>query len=347
MSILRNRLILILAGAVRPVDDRSWLGASGLSELGSIGHVERVTWNGHWSNLFLRTEVAEGPLRVAAMKQDPPEQSVHFALDALSLVHDQLSIPGFGLIPELEQVARRLNSRTITALPDFPGMGALVWENGSIDLRTTPPARLSEHTFRDALPTGEGDTLLTRYIEDSVNLLQDAEFNRKRSDEGLPPINVLWPHSHGFRPVVPNLQVRLGYPVLVVTDVVDLLGLSYLCGFSQRRLNSAKGLTFPASAIEDGRNRAPRVVAAPAILPKIAGAGMTEEAIWILKQASNYVNGLVRARVCFDIVALPVVGGEGLRFAYDPLVEGSGGIFDERLLEEPGPATPILEALRL
>lgn len=74
--------------------------------------------------------------------------------------------------------------------------------------------------------------MLRRFIDDSINLLGEQEFNLRRIDEGLAPVNLIWPWGQGFPPVIPNLALQRGTPCHVLSPALGLRGLSKMCGYT-------------------------------------------------------------------------------------------------------------------
>jgi hypothetical protein len=195
-------------------------------------------------------QMAHGPLTVSGLGADPPERSTQFAVACLSLQDDRISLPPSTEIePDewkvLNEVGRRLNAKNLTFLPFRAGEAALVWEELR-GMKCTPPSEAGGSTFSSVLPTGERDEVLRRWIDDSINLLFESEFNRRRIDHGKPPLNVLWPWGPGQRFAVPRLVIRRGQPALVVSQTLRLAGLARLAGY--RVFDSApyaKGVNSP------------------------------------------------------------------------------------------------------
>lgn len=237
-----TRLILHLPGWTT-LDGPSVLDAPGdawrkLFERGTVRRLRSITEIGareaDWLGLKREeVQLSEGALIVAAVGANPPPGSVHFAVAPLVLEGAGLRRPETRLTEverkEIIQCAERLNTRQLTFVWSANPWG-LVWEEGSLDLATMPPAEVGG--YRASLPQGDGEPLLRRWIDDSVNLLGECKFNRRREDEGIEPINVLWPWGHGMRSPMPNLALRYGVPIRVVSASWRLKGLSRLCGIS-------------------------------------------------------------------------------------------------------------------
>lgn len=179
--------------------------------------------------------IADGPLTIAALRADPPEKSVQFHLSLMSFENERIRKPEYSASPEqirdLLQEAEKLNTSALTLVKGQELDHGLVWEKGSLDMHTWASDEAINKPVAEVLPVGDGDRMLRRYIDDSVNLLTPLEINQRRMDEELPPLNLLWPWGQGFRVPMPNLALRRGHPVWVESSSMRLEGLSRLVGY--------------------------------------------------------------------------------------------------------------------
>ena len=192
-------------------------------------------------------QVAQGPLTVAALGHRPPERSVHFHL-TLASVDEQGKLRPATIEHATEdldavfEAAARLKTKTLTPLQGEGLDHALVWEDGSLELSTTPPQEAYGSGFLEKAPQGDGEALLRMFIDDSVNLLSSLDVNHKRKEEGRPPLNCLWPWGPGFRPDLPNLALRRGDVATVLSGSMRMEGLARIVGYrhSDRRAFGAR-----------------------------------------------------------------------------------------------------------
>lgn len=177
----------------------------------------------------------QGPLIVSALGSDPPERSVHSHLSLMSLQGGTIRLvrplPPADHVAMVLDEAKRLNTKLLTLVPGEGEDHGLVWEEGSIDLHTLDAILAAEHTLKESLPEGDGEVMLRRYIDDSVNLLSGLPFNEERSDQGMPPLNLLWPWGQGFRERVPNLLLERGERAWVESGSLRMQGLTRLVGY--------------------------------------------------------------------------------------------------------------------
>ena len=212
----------------------------------------------------------------------------------------------------------------------------LVWEDGSIDLGTTPGIECEGKAMRNCLPEGDGESLLRRYIDDSINLLTETEWNRERVDRELPPVNLLWPSGPGFRPVVPNLAIQRRDPAIIDADSLTLLGLARLACYrvgTVARLR--RGVQFSIDSLVDLKET--RVCVSSAF-GELRVSDKVEEMHWLINQLDR---GFVAMREPGDrkrlLLLAPSITQCGLALSYDSWTTEEGKLpFDERVFEERG-----------
>ena len=220
--------------------DHSLPALNHMAARGQVTHVENIPDNEPTPEAAYLgldpalTRIASGPLVVAALGAEPPPKSVHFHLSLISFIDDNLTpIPMVVPPADLEVIkdtVRKLDTRDLTIVWGDNVDHGLVWEGGSIDLGTAAPSQpLSP--YRACLPEGDGEPRLRRFIDDSINLLGELELNQRRMDEGLPPVNCLWPWGQGFRPALADLGLRRGRSAIVESSSLRLQGLCKLVGY--------------------------------------------------------------------------------------------------------------------
>lgn len=189
---------------------------------------------GH-SNLILD----QGPLTVAALGWNPPERSLHFHVSMLSLQGDDIQFVIKG--PSAEELAvidvqlERLNTKSLTILKGEGLDNGLVCEK-QLDIRTYRPSEAIQAGFMNSQPFGDGENDLRRLIDDSVNILSGLEFNLRRVDQGIAPINLCWPWGQGERQKISNRALELGMPWIVRAHSLATRGLARLSGFQAEKI---------------------------------------------------------------------------------------------------------------
>lgn len=233
--------VWVFPGAIHPELESIWeeppAGLRFLAELGEVFRLLPSTASIESALMGLgeEVEVPRGPLVVSAFGWEPPSKSVHFELTLLSVdpggkikFCDPLSSE------DAEAISReigRLGTRKLTPKWGEQMTHGLVWEEGSIDLFCRCPNEVIDQSYGFGLPEGDGEQMLRTFIDDSLNLLDGLEVNKRRFDEGKAKANFLWPHSFGFEPDLPNLALRRGSVATYWSSEIGLEGMARLVGY--------------------------------------------------------------------------------------------------------------------
>lgn len=317
-----KRVVVVLPDLLVPEREDSPLrqklpNLSALSELGELTRLspipEVATPEAVWLGMDPReVQLQQGPLTVSALGADPPDRSTHFHLSLLGLVEGIiLQPPGKVAEEDLRTVmdgAKRLNTKSLTILQGEHLDHGLVWE-GLGDLHTERADAIVGKRVLDHLPEGDAEPILRRFIDDSVNLLTELELNQRRLDEGIAPLNLLWPWGHGIRTPVPNLALRRGWPVQVLSSSMRLQGLTRLAGYRhwpRQSFGRGIGVRFEDIATAAlGFERALVVLGEPGELRR---QYMFEEEAWLVHQWDERFLGklldlVLKRELELDIVA--------------------------------------------
>ena len=176
--------------------------------------------------------LAAGPLMIAALGKEPPGRSVQFHLSLAGIDAEGIlrrpTVPNASESRIIAELLPKLSTKTLTVVPGSDLDSGLVWENGSLDLGCTPIESALGARYQTVLPEGDGERILRRLIDDSVNLFLELDFNKERLDKGLVPINICWPWGPGFPVSLPNFQIRYGAPISVIGSSLRSKGIASL-----------------------------------------------------------------------------------------------------------------------
>lgn len=240
-------------------------------------------------------QVPQGPLTVSALGHRPPIGSVHFHLSLCSADEDGCLqiVDGKPTDTEVKRVMQEIQCLATSTLTPLHGEGrdhALVWEDGTLEMSSNSPERVAGKPLLENAPQGEGEKLLRRFIDDAVNVLSPLEVNHIRREEGMRPLNCLWPWGQGFRPDLPNLPIRRGDVVYVESGSMRMHGLCDLVGY--RHGDRAKFGT----ALRTDYNRISRIakkqrlsLALISSVEEMQRHGKLDEIVWNLARLSEKV----------------------------------------------------------
>lgn len=303
-------------------------------------------------------KIAPGPLQAAVLRIEPASDSLLFQLDWIGLddggvLRQPSPSPSKSELATLAEHLPRLRTRSLSAWIGEGSSHLLVAEAASPDLECTSTASGLGESMASVLPKGDGEAALRQFIDDAVNLLGDLEFNHVRREEGLEPLNVLWPWGFGFRPEMPSLPLHRGRIATVVARDVPTRGLARLAGY---RTGPHHGWTrgvhpdFDWLAKQNWQDETTVIYADHAL-------AMRRDERW--DEISHMLRGLeesfVEPHLALPasqrprlLVALPGTTGEpGLALLAQAVSDGGRWPFDERIFDEPqAPERPLHLVMR-
>ena len=302
-------------------------------------------------------QVPQGPLTVSALGHNPPSGSVHFHLTLCSADEDgRLQIIDQApTVVEVSRVFREIDRLATSTLTPLEGEGtdhALVWEGGSLEMSSEPPEGVVGKPLMEHVPVGEAESVLRRFIDDSINILESLEVNHIRREEGMRPLNCLWPWGQGFRPSLPNLPLRRGDIVFVESGSMRMQGLCDLVGYRHGdRARFGTALKTDYRRVLKTATRQRLSLALLHSIEEMQRHGKVDEIVWSLAQLSEKViEPLMESEEEEQFVLRLVAPGghastsgpperasaTGLGLVYDSRQPRSNGLpFDERVLDDP------------
>lgn len=279
-----------------------------------------------------RFQPSAGVLAVSAFGADPPSRSVHFQLSVLSLVGDRIGRPEFVPMPEESEAVYdallKLETARLKLVKGRELEHGLVWEDGSIELGTQSPAEAIGRELHGSWPEGDGEAMLRRLIDDSVNILSDLETNRRRVEEGQLPFNLAWPWGPGFRPSIPNLALQRGAPVLFIGTNPRQLGMTRMAGYRHADPWSiGKGTSLDFESILGQMLGSEKSVTILSDLGAMRDRGRFDELDWLGSELhhrllSALLDDAAKPDVRFALVATDRDGG-GLAGTFEPKSVGT------------------------
>lgn len=296
-----------------------------------------------------RVQVTPGPLWAAAFGYEPPARSAQFVLSLLSVSDDGVArkprqLPEPDEVEEILRAAERLQTRRARIAPGEGLDHVLAVEDGSIEIGLVPAEIMEGRPIRLSLPDGEGETLLRRLIDDSVNLLNGLEFNRRRAEEGEDPLNLLWPWGVGFRTPVPNLPLETGLTASVHSGSRRLSGLARMVGWRHGDVGAVgAGAQVRFEWMVEESRRTAAIVLSLNPFAGLAASGQWEDSSWLARELDRrllaaWANDVIAGELQVAIVA-PSQDPQGLGLALvasPHFIRESAYPFDERTLADSG-----------
>jgi 2,3-bisphosphoglycerate-independent phosphoglycerate mutase len=126
----------------------------------------------------------------------------------------------------------------------YPGVSyrhCLVWRDGRLGMRLTPPHDITGRTVVEFLPTGEGAEVLRGLMEASQTILKDHPVNVARRQRGEAAISSIWLWGAGKRPQIPSFREKFGLTGAVISAVDLHKGLAIYSGLDPINVPGATG----------------------------------------------------------------------------------------------------------
>jgi 2,3-bisphosphoglycerate-independent phosphoglycerate mutase len=146
---------------------------------------------------------------------------------------------------EARQLIDTLNEELGNAAFEFyPGVSyrhCLVWREGRLGLKLTPPHDITGRSIAEYLPSGDGAAELQRMMDTSQAIFRDHPINRHRREHGEPPISSIWLWGAGKRPQIPSFGEKYGLTGAVISAVDLHKGLAIYAGLEPINVPGATG----------------------------------------------------------------------------------------------------------
>ncbi len=139
-------------------------------------------------------------------------------------------LPEQDMMTLMEEIDRRLSTRRRNFYPGRYFAHLMVWTDGPTDLRCVAAPEACGKSLEDVMPVGDGDGPLGEFIWDSVGLLNDHRINHERREEGLAPVNLIWPWAPGRLPEYRNFALNTGLSAGALARRFDVLGAAKALG---------------------------------------------------------------------------------------------------------------------
>jgi 2,3-bisphosphoglycerate-independent phosphoglycerate mutase len=117
----------------------------------------------------------------------------------------------------------------------------MVWRNGPIDSKLTPPHDISGKCIADYLPSGNGSGFLANLMHRSEAVLRSHPVNLRRAELGKNTADSIWLWGQGTRPQLPSFKSVYGISGAVISAVDLVFGIGRLIGLQVIEVPGATG----------------------------------------------------------------------------------------------------------
>ena len=225
-------------GMVKTIPDELPPG-SDVGNLSVLGYDPRIYYSGR------------SPLEAASMGVDLKKSDVSLRCNLVTLTEENGKTimgdysAGHISTEEAREIILDLKEKLEEEnLKFFPGVSyrhLLVWSNGNINIKTTPPHDISGKEISGFVPVGEGTDKLNELIERSKEILRGHTINKKRLSEGKNPANSIWLWGQGTAPCMPKFKELYGLSGSVISAVDLVKGIGHYAGLDVINVPGATG----------------------------------------------------------------------------------------------------------
>lgn len=141
----------------------------------------------------------------------------------------------------IKAVAEGLNREGISFYPGISYRHCLIWKNGPMDIKLTPPHDISGKKITGYLPMGPGYETALELMKKSTEILKNHPVNKSRMERGLNPANSIWLWGQGKKPEVPLFIEKYGLCGSVISAVDLIKGIGIASGMKSVNVEGATG----------------------------------------------------------------------------------------------------------
>lgn len=117
----------------------------------------------------------------------------------------------------------------------------LVWENGSIDVKLTPPHDILGKVIGEFKPKGMNSDYIWDIMKKSYDLLSNHPVNLERKKRGLNPANSIWLWGEGTKPNLSSFEEKYHVKGSVISAVDLIKGIAIGAGLESIDVEGVTG----------------------------------------------------------------------------------------------------------
>jgi len=117
----------------------------------------------------------------------------------------------------------------------------MVWQNGSLEFKLTPPHDILERRITEYMPKGPYSEIIKKMMVESYNILKDHPVNLERISKGLRPANSIWIWGEGKKPALSSFNDNYKITGSVISAVDLIKGIGICAGLDSIDVEGATG----------------------------------------------------------------------------------------------------------
>lgn len=187
------------------------------------------------------------PLEAANIGVELGSKDIAFRCNLVTIKNNKMADYAAGHIsteeakPLIKMLNQKLGSDKLKFYLGTSYRHLLVWKNGPLKAKCTPPHDITGQEIEAFLPKGSGQAEVRQLMQDSQLLLMGHEVNRDRRAEGKAPATMIWLWGQGTKPALPTLTEKYHLTGSVISAVDLVKGLGRYAGLSVVKVPGATG----------------------------------------------------------------------------------------------------------
>lgn len=193
------------------------------------------------------------PLEAASMGIDLSETDASFRCNLVTLSDDENyadkvmidyssdEISSAEAAELIKEVNKYFKTEEIAFYPGVSYRHCMVWKDGPVEFKLTPPHDILERRITEYLPEGEHSRVILDMMQESCKFLKDHPVNKARISRGLKPANSIWLWGEGRKPTIPKFYDKYGIKGSVISAVDLIKGIGICAGLRSVNVEGATG----------------------------------------------------------------------------------------------------------
>ncbi len=139
------------------------------------------------------------------------------------------------------EIQRHFGTSDITFFGGISYRHCMVWNNGSLEFKLTPPHDILDRKITEYMPQGPYSEMVEKMMVESYNILKDHPVNLERISKGLRPANSIWIWGEGKKPALSSFNDKYKITGSVISAVDLIKGIGICAGLDSIDVEGATG----------------------------------------------------------------------------------------------------------
>jgi 2,3-bisphosphoglycerate-independent phosphoglycerate mutase len=193
------------------------------------------------------------PLEAISMGINMKDNDISFRCNLVTLTEDEPYENKKIIDHSADEITTREAKELIGAISEelsnsylsfYPGVSyrhALIWENGSTNVKLTPPHDILEQCILEYIPQGDNSNEIYEMMKKSYDILNNHPINIERKKKGLNPANSIWIWGEGKKPSLDSFKDKFNKKGTMISAVDLLKGIAIAAGMDSVDVENVTG----------------------------------------------------------------------------------------------------------